>query len=112
MKTSSFLTLLTSLMLSACFLAPLAKNPKTVLVAKDILCVIEHAYVDDAALNKLCDLLTPERIALAREIAQSHRAAMVKKPAACRSSDSLSDAGVEAGSDSGAGADVKEAGGK
>lgn len=79
------------LLFSACFLFT-PQGAKTVLAVKDIACVIEHAYLDDAALNKLCEILTAEQQILAKEIASSHRTAMAKKLASSHA-EACSDAG-------------------
>lgn len=78
----------------ACALFTPENLPKTELVAKDITCIIEHAFVDDATLNKVCDLLTPARQAAAKEIAAAHREQIAKRMSAMRA-EACSDAGAK-----------------
>lgn len=86
-----------ALVLSGCALFTPANLPKTEEVAqetKDALCAIEHAFLDDASLNAVCNLLSAERQAAAKKVREAHRTAMAKQ---LRAEHCSPDAGIEAG---------------
>jgi hypothetical protein len=72
--------------------------PKTEQVAeeitKDALCAAEHAFVDNATLNTVCGLLTPQRQLAAHEIARAQREQVGKRMAAMRA-EACGDAGSQ-----------------
>ena len=70
--------------LDGCALFAPANLPKTELVAKDIACILEHAFVDDSTLNTVCQLFTPAQQAAAKEFAAIHRATVATRMSAMR----------------------------
>lgn len=83
-------------LLSACSLFTPANLPKTEETAKDIACVIEHAFLDDPSLNAVCNLLTAAQQAAGKQLAAAHRAGVSKALAAHRASLCAPDAGASA----------------
>lgn len=91
---------LAALLLVGCSLFTPQGEAKGALVAGDIACVIEKAYLDNDALNAACKLLTPAQQEAARQLLAAHRAGVAKavatqKAMACAP---LGDAGAEGGS--------------
>ena len=80
---------------SACALFTPANLPTTLIDAGKIACIIEHAFVDDATLNSVCNLVTAEERAAAKDIAAAHRAQIGKEMKGMRSD--ACDGGTEAG---------------
>jgi hypothetical protein len=76
---------------NGCALFTPANLPQTALVAKDVTCILEHVFVDDATLNKLCDLLTAERRAAAQAVVAAERVRASKR-GACVTLDAGADA--------------------
>jgi hypothetical protein len=64
---------------SACSLFSAQNLPTTLVETSKIACIIEHAFVDDATLNSVCNLVTAEERAAAKDIAQAHRAQLAKE---------------------------------
>lgn len=60
---------------SACALFT-PQNAQKLIDAGKIACVIEHAFVDDATLNSICNLVTADERAAAQDIAKAHREAL------------------------------------
>lgn len=84
--------------LAGCALFTPQNLPKTEETAKDIACVVEHAFLDDPGLNTVCDLLTPERQKAGHQAAAAHRVGVAKALAAHRASACGPDGGApEAG---------------
>jgi hypothetical protein len=77
-----------------CALFTPANLPETILTGKQIACIIERAFVDDATLNTVCDLLTPAQRAAAKQVAAAHREQLAKRMSAMRA-ETCSDAGVK-----------------
>jgi hypothetical protein len=71
------------LYLSACGFTP-AQEARGILVAEDIACILEKAYLDEPALNAACKLLTPAQRATARDLAAMHRAGVARQLASQR----------------------------
>jgi hypothetical protein len=75
------------LVLPSCALLTSATSPKGVLAATQIACILQHAFLDDATLDKVCDLLTVEQRLAARAVAISYREQAkvdaVMRPALC-----------------------------
>ena len=69
---------------AGCALFTPANLPTTELVAKDIVCIAENAFLDDPTLNAVCKLLTPGQRAEGATQAAIHRAAIGSKMAAMR----------------------------
>lgn len=79
---------------SACALFTPA-NAQKLIDAGKIACVIEHAFVNDDTLNSICNLVTAEERAAAKDVAQAHRAQLGKELKGMRSD--ACDGGTEAG---------------
>lgn len=77
----AFAAALTSFLMACGLLTP-AQEAKGILVAKDIACVIENAYIDDALLNTVCDLRSPTQQQAGKELASLHRTGVAKRMAA------------------------------
>jgi small basic protein len=91
--------------ISSCALFTRENAPKTILTFEQIACIAANAFVDDATLAAVCQLVTGEQKAEGAKLAGVHRVAMTKQftsaaPRACV--DAGADAtptrvGVEAG---------------
>lgn len=64
--------------LASCALFTHDNAPKTILSIKDIACIAEHAFVNDATLNTICDFLTVEQQQAAHQQASAMRTGLTK----------------------------------
>lgn len=80
-----------------CALFTPANLPTTELVAKDIACIVENAFLDVPLLNAICKLTTPGQQREAAVIAALQREAVGRKMSAMRAEACGTDAGADAG---------------
>jgi hypothetical protein len=59
--------------LTGCSFLSSPEGSKGALVAGEIACIIQHAYLDNDALNALCKLVTPEQKAAAQQVAATYK---------------------------------------
>lgn len=72
-----------------------AQNAQKLIDAGKVACIVEHAFLDDATMNKVCDVVTAAEQAAAKDIARNHREAVGKRMAAMHA-EVCSDAGADA----------------
>lgn len=76
-----------SIFMVGCALFTREQAPHTILTIKDIACLAEHAFIDDATANGICEMLTAEQRAAANEVRKAQRVAiakqLVKHPEVC-----------------------------
>ncbi len=80
--------------LTGCALFQGPNGVKNILALKDIACIAEHAFLDNAALDTACDMLSAEQKEAAHQAAAAHRTAMAKQMATRASA--CGDAGADA----------------
>ncbi len=98
-----------ALVMMACsfFQSPIGK--KIEIAATDVACIIEHAFVDDAILNRICDtrgVWTAEQKEAAHNIATAHRTQLAKEMAGMRAEVCAPDAGPNASAPTRVGVDA------
>lgn len=69
-------------------------NAQKLIDAGKVACIVEHAFLDDATMNKVCDIVTAAEQAAAKDIAKTHREAVGQRMAAMKAE--CSDAGADA----------------
>lgn len=87
-----------AMLLAGCALFTKEQTPKTVLALKDIACIAANAFLDSAAVDQICGLLSAEQKAAAREVQTATRQGVAKELASrARAQACEPDAGAEGG---------------
>ena len=72
-----------------------AQNAQKLIDAGKVACIVEHAFIDDATMNAVCDLVTLAEREAAKDIARMHRETVGRRMATIRA-EACSDAGTDA----------------